>query len=87
MISTIVATVLIFFSALGYSRLLPKQLRGMTLFAVVPGIWIVSHLVFIAGILGFFYPSVLALVLVPGLILLLVHYGWPASNISQRIHS
>ncbi|MEA3435468.1 MAG: glycosyltransferase family 39 protein [Thermodesulfobacteriota bacterium] len=74
MISAI-ATLLIFFSSLGYGRmLLPKQFRELTLFAIVPGIWIISHLVFLAGILGFLYPSVLALVLVPGLILLLIHY-------------
>ena len=74
MISTIVTTMLFFLSALGCGRLLlPQQVRQLTLFAVVPGIWIISHSVFLAGILDFLYQSVLALVLAPGLILLLIH--------------
>lgn len=83
---SILVTLTIFLSASGYGLLLPlRNTREHLLIRLGVGLWLIAHLVFLAGITANLYKGVLLVILLPGIaFFLLKSLPWPLRSPSVK---
>jgi len=90
--SSILVTLIIFLSAIGYGSLLPaKNGGGHVLIRLGAGLWLIAHLVFLVGMASLLYQVTLLVILLPGIVFLFLwpppglHVGSLFATIRQRL--